>query len=128
MPVAAHRVINAPTDPFDFQVAVIGGGPAGLSPAVTLGRACRSVALFDYDKPRNYAAQAVHCYLGRDGMSPWELRAIGRTEAACYWVEHFRCEVTGAASVALPSSGRTAFRIELRSDHFAFEPSCWPPE
>src|SRR3954453_6591690 len=80
----------------DFDVAIIGGGPAGLSAAVVLARACRRVALFDHGKPRNYAARAVHGFLGQDGVSPSELRARGRNEAKRYGVEFRDCEVTNA--------------------------------
>ncbi|MGW0803808.1 NAD(P)/FAD-dependent oxidoreductase [Nonomuraea sp. NPDC002799] len=57
---------------------VIGGGPAGLSAALMLGRAHRSVLLLDAGEPRNAAAEAVHNLLGLEGTPPAELRRIGR--------------------------------------------------
>ena len=63
----------------DFDTAIIGGGPAGLSAAVVLGRCRRRVVLFDHGRPRNDAAQGVRCYLGHDGISPHSLRDCGRT-------------------------------------------------
>jgi thioredoxin reductase len=79
-----------------YDVAIIGGGPAGLSGAIVLGRACRRVVLFDHGQPRNYAAKAVHNFLGLDGLSPSEVRARGEREAASYGVEIRKCEVSSA--------------------------------
>src|SRR3954463_5910707 len=79
-----------------FDVAIVGGGPAGLSAAVILARACRRVVLFDHGKPRNYAARAVHGFLGLDGISPADLRTRGRQEALSYGVEINDCKVTSA--------------------------------
>jgi thioredoxin reductase len=84
-----------------FDAAIIGGGPAGLSAAIVLGRACRRVVLFDHGKPRNYAARAVHNFLGLDGLSPTEVRARGEREAAAYGVEFRKCEVTSAARLSV---------------------------
>jgi thioredoxin reductase len=67
-----------------FDVVIVGGGPAGLSAAVALGRARRSVVLVDAGKPRNAPAHAVHNFLTRDGTSPAELVRIGRDEAESY--------------------------------------------
>ncbi len=59
------------------DVAVIGGGPAGLQAALTLTRGRRSVAVFDDPAPaRNAAAHAVHGYLGFDDLPPAEVRRV----------------------------------------------------
>ncbi|RKR85917.1 thioredoxin reductase [Micromonospora pisi] len=67
-----------------FDVAVIGGGAAGLSGAVTLGRARRSVIVIDAGSPRNAPAEGVHGWLTRDGISPAELVETGRKEVDQY--------------------------------------------
>ncbi|PSJ29085.1 SAM-dependent methyltransferase [Streptosporangium nondiastaticum] len=67
-----------------FDVAVLGGGAAGLSGALTLGRARRSVAVVDAGSPRNAPSAAVHGFLSRDGISPRELARIGRAEVERY--------------------------------------------
>jgi thioredoxin reductase len=54
----------------DVEVLIIGGGPAGLSAALLLGRCRRRVLLCDGGKPRNRASPAIHGLLGRDGRSP----------------------------------------------------------
>lgn len=67
-----------------YDVAVVGGGAAGLSGAVALARARRSVLVIDAGRPRNAPAAQVHNYLGRDGTPPADLLAAGREEAARY--------------------------------------------
>ena len=70
-----------------FDVVVVGGGPAGLSAALLLGRCCRQVLLCDAGTPRNARAPGIHAFLTRDGVDPWEFRGIGREELARYGVE-----------------------------------------
>lgn len=66
------------------DVVIVGGGPAGLSAALVLGRACRTVTLLDDGRPRNAAARAVHGFLTRDGLTPRELRRLGREQLAAF--------------------------------------------
>jgi thioredoxin reductase/SAM-dependent methyltransferase len=70
-----------------YDVVIIGGGAAGLSGALALGRARRSVLVIDAGDPRNQPADHVHNYLGREGTPPDELLAIGRQEVEQYGVE-----------------------------------------
>ncbi|WP_242891709.1 NAD(P)/FAD-dependent oxidoreductase [Actinomadura litoris] len=69
-----------------YDVVVIGGGAAGLSAALVLGRARRLVAVVDGGEPRNAPAAHMQGYLSRDGMSPAALLEVGRAEAAGYGV------------------------------------------
>jgi thioredoxin reductase len=66
------------------DVVIVGGGPAGLSAAIVLGRCRRRVVLCDVGQPRNQASRAVHCLLGHEGMSPSDLLARGRLELEQY--------------------------------------------
>jgi len=70
----------------NYDVIIVGGGPAGLSAAVALGRARRTVVVIDAGEPRNAPAHAVHNFLTRDGTSPAELLRLGRAEAETYRV------------------------------------------
>ena len=71
----------------EFDIVIVGGGAAGLSAALVLGRARRSVAVVDAGEPRNAPAAHMHGFLSRDGMPPQELLAAGRKEIAGYGVE-----------------------------------------
>ncbi|WP_164700746.1 NAD(P)/FAD-dependent oxidoreductase [Modestobacter sp. KNN46-3] len=67
-----------------YDVVVVGGGAAGLSGALALSRARRSVLVVDAGSPRNAPAEHVHNVLGREGTPPVELLAIGRREVEGY--------------------------------------------
>ncbi|HEY1917940.1 MAG TPA: NAD(P)/FAD-dependent oxidoreductase [Streptosporangiaceae bacterium] len=67
-----------------YDAVVVGGGAAGLSGALTLARARRSVLVIDAGEPRNAPAGHVHNFLTRDGMPPAELLAAGRPEVERY--------------------------------------------
>ncbi|MFF3066008.1 NAD(P)/FAD-dependent oxidoreductase [Oerskovia sp. NPDC057915] len=66
------------------DVIVVGGGAAGLSGALTLARARRSVLVVDAGRPRNAPAAHMHGYLSRDGEEPAGLLAAGRGEVTAY--------------------------------------------
>ena len=70
-----------------YDVVIVGGGAAGLSAALVLGRARRTVAVVDAGEPRNAPAHALHGFLSRDGMAPADLLATGRREVTGYGVE-----------------------------------------
>ncbi len=70
-----------------YDVVVVGGGAAGLSAALVLGRARRTVAVIDAGHPRNAPAAHMQGFLSRDGMPPSELLAHGRREVTGYGVD-----------------------------------------
>jgi thioredoxin reductase len=70
-----------------YDVAIVGGGAAGLSAALVLGRARRRVAVVDAGEPRNAPAAHMQGFLSRDGMPPAELLAAGRAEVRGYGVD-----------------------------------------
>ena len=82
------------------DVVVVGGGAAGLSAAVMLGRSRRSVLVIDDREPRNRFAPHLHGLLSRDGMAPLELLERGRSEAETYGVEFVTGTVTGIERAA----------------------------
>jgi len=67
-----------------LDCAVVGGGPAGLSASLVLGRARRKTILFDDNKPRNAVTNEAHGYLTRDGINPQEMKKIAHAELSHY--------------------------------------------
>jgi thioredoxin reductase len=67
-----------------YDVVIVGGGPAGLSAALTLGRARKRVLLCDAGPRRNAAAVHVQNFVTRDGITPAEFRRIGRQQLEPY--------------------------------------------
>ena len=63
-----------------FDVIIAGGGVAGMSAALILGRCRRKILVCDSGKPRNSASQALHGFISRDGINPFEFRSIIREE------------------------------------------------
>jgi len=70
-----------------YDCAIIGGGPAGLTCAIFLGRYRLRAVLLDNGKPRNYASRGIHGFLGQHSIPPGELIGRGRAEAEACGVE-----------------------------------------
>jgi thioredoxin reductase len=69
-----------------YDVAIVGGGPAGLSASIFLARYLHSVVLIDNGDPRNWETRGINAYLGLPKITPAELRHRGREEARKYGV------------------------------------------
>ncbi|GJF21862.1 NAD(P)/FAD-dependent oxidoreductase [Streptomyces sp. HO565] len=96
-----------------YDVIVVGGGAAGLSAALVLGRARRRTLVVDAGEPRNAPSDHMQGYLTRDGMSPAEFLALGREEIARYGVELVRdraVEVTRGEDFAVELAGGRTVR------------------
>jgi thioredoxin reductase len=91
-----------------YDVAIIGGGAAGLSAALVLARARRAVVVVDAGSPRNAPAAHMHGYLSRDGLPPRDLVAAGRQEVSGYGGDLVDGSVTG-----LEPDGDAGFRVLL---------------
>ncbi|QTD96929.1 NAD(P)/FAD-dependent oxidoreductase [Streptomyces cyanogenus] len=102
-----------------YEVVVVGGGAAGLSAALVLGRFRRRTLVVDAGEPRNAPSAHLQGCLTRDGMSPAEFLAVGREEIARYGVELVRDRVVDAAReeggdfTAVLAGGRTVRARQL---------------
>lgn len=92
-----------------YDVAVVGGGPAGLCAALWLARYLHRVVVVDSGDPRNWETRGINGYLGHQGIRSPELRALGRAECAKFGVDF----VDGIVDSALNEPGEL-FEIRLR--------------
>jgi thioredoxin reductase (NADPH) len=93
-----------------YDVAIVGGGPAGLSAALWLSRYLHKVVVVDSGDPRNWETRGINGFLGHQGIRSPALRAIGRGEAEKYGAEF----VDGEVETAESEEGDT-FTIKLRN-------------
>ena len=93
-----------------YDVIIIGGGPAGLAAALTLGRARKRALLCDAGPPRNEAAHRVQNFVTRDGTPPAEFRRIAHEQLAAYANVERRTE-----RVEEIRGERDAFEVRLTS-------------
>jgi thioredoxin reductase len=103
-----------------YDVVVLGGGPAGLSAALALGRGRKRVLVCDGGPRRNAAAHRMYNFVSRDGTPPPEFRRIAREQLAAYpsveQCDEGATEIrgsSGAFEVRLPSRTVQARRILL---------------
>ncbi len=92
-----------------YDVAVIGGGPAGLAAGLWLARYLHTVVVIDSGDPRNWETRGINGYLGHQGIRSPELRALGRAECEQYGVAF----INGLVERALNESGEL-FAIHLK--------------
>ena len=92
-----------------YEVIIVGGGPAGLSAALVLGRCRRSVLVCDIGHPRNERSKAMHGFLSRDGISPAEFGKICRDELRNYPSVELRL-----AEVAHARRDDDSFSVKMR--------------
>jgi thioredoxin reductase len=68
----------------EYELIIIGGGPAGLSAALSAGRACVRTLLIDSSQPRNSSAHGINNFLSRDGIAPAEFRQVVHAQMQVY--------------------------------------------
>jgi len=91
-----------------YDCIVVGGGPAGLSAALMLGRSRRRVLVCDVGEPRNRGSHAVHGFLTRDGTPPATLLQLAREDLRPYNTVEIR----------------SARVVDAARDHRGFEVRC----
>ena len=86
-------MIRAKSGLEQIDVAILGGGPAGLQAALVLSRTRKKIVVFDDpEPPRNAASHGVHNFIGLDGLLPTEIRKIVWKQIDCYNSTEFREE------------------------------------
>lgn len=101
--------LDVMTDDREFDVVVIGGGAAGLSAALVLGRARRRTLVVDAGEQSNLAAHGIGGLLGHDGRAPADLYAAGRAELAGYPSVSMR---TGTVTAAEPDGAGFVVQVD----------------
>jgi thioredoxin reductase len=92
----------------NHDVAIVGGGAAGLSAALVLARARRRVLVLDAGAPRNAPAAHMHGFLSRDGLPPAQLLATARDE-----IRGYGAEIRAATVAAVGPDERAGFGLLL---------------
>src|SRR5215208_501002 len=92
-----------------YDVAIVGGGPAGLTAALWLARYLHSVVLIDSGDPRNWETRGINGFLGAQGIRSPELRARGRSDA-----EKFGAKVIDDEVCKVRNTNGEHFVLELK--------------
>lgn len=105
----------------NYDVIVVGGSYAGLSAAMSLGRALRNVLLIDSGLPCNRHAPHSHNFLTRDGEKPGLISAKAKAQISRYpTVKFHRGKATDAKKSANGFSLTTESREEFRTKKLIF--------
>lgn len=97
---------------FDYDVLIVGGGPAGLSAALNLSRMQRTVILCDDARPRNAPSSHLNSFPTRDGIHPQEWRRLAKADIEKYGTTRF---FDGAVqSIEKQAQGFTAVLFDLQ--------------
>ncbi|MGA9748629.1 MAG: NAD(P)/FAD-dependent oxidoreductase [Nocardioides sp.] len=121
--MSTNETPRTPTAHKRYDVIIVGGGAAGLSAALVLGRARRRVVVVDAGQPRNEPAAHMQGFLGSDGLPPAELLARGRAEVAGYGVDLVSgtvARLTRRDATTAPAQSLHRFQVAL-TDGTTFE-------
>ncbi len=100
---------------FDYEVIIIGGGPAGLSAALSLGRMSRTALVCDDNRPRNAPSSHLNNFPTRDGIHPVEWRKLAKKDLEKYPTISFF-----EGSVLSVEKSPSGFTVKLSSGTEAF--------
>lgn len=92
----------------DYEALIVGGGPAGLTAGMTLGRMSRRALLCDDNRPRNAPSSHVNNFPSRDGIHPAEWRKETRKN-----LEKYKTIESAAATVTSVQKSGHGFTAQL---------------
>ncbi|KAK0758835.1 hypothetical protein N5P37_008319 [Trichoderma harzianum] len=105
--VSTDNVLEPAARP-DYDVIIVGGGPAGLSAASGLARVRRNVLLIDSGEYRNAATRHVHDVIGFDGVTPAYFRWVARKQISRYGTTNL---VNGTVTKIQPEANNSYFTV-----------------
>ncbi|KAL6691469.1 hypothetical protein J3F84DRAFT_386554 [Trichoderma pleuroticola] len=94
----------------DYDVIIVGGGPAGLSAASGLARVRRNVLLIDSGEYRNAPTRHVHDVIGFDGVTPAYFRWVARKQILNYGTANL---VNGTVTKIQPEANNSYFTVSI---------------
>ncbi|QYS95140.1 Pyr_redox_2 domain-containing protein [Trichoderma simmonsii] len=100
--------VSEPAARPDFDVIIVGGGPAGLSTASGLARVRRNVLLIDSGEYRNAPTRHVHDVIGFDGVTPAYFRWVARKQISRYGTANL---VNGTVTKIQPEANNSYFIV-----------------
>ncbi|KAH6611616.1 hypothetical protein Trco_001636 [Trichoderma cornu-damae] len=102
------NILLEPTIQADYDVIIVGGGPAGLSAASGLARVRRKVLMIDSGDYRNSPTRHVHDVIGYDGVTPAYFRWVARKQILKYGTVNL---VNGTVTKIQPKAGNSYFVV-----------------
>jgi thioredoxin reductase len=128
----SHRGLR-PSSARQLDALVVGGGPAGLSAALVLGRARRRVLVVDTGRPANLKSSSIGGLLGHTGVAPADLRRAGREQLADLPTVEVRDgavvdvdQSSGQLGVRLSDSTELRTRALVLAHGLSYEPPALP--
>ena len=109
---SARRVSDHDSRGPRLDAVIVGGGPAGLSAALVLGRARRKIVVLDTGRPANSASNGVGGLLGQSGVAPADLRRSGREQVA----EYPTVEVAFGEATEVERLGDASFEVRIEDE------------